>query len=138
MSINFIKRELVLNHQIEKVWASITQPTALRQWFGSDANFDLKEGALGYFEWTEECEGRFAMQVKAIKPYSYFAYKWMYDADVAFIDEQATLVEWLLQPTVSGKTHLVMIESGFREEKHRKMNMQGWLQELNDLELYMS
>lgn len=135
--INFIKRELVINQPIEKVWQAITDPNELSTWFGSAAQFELTENAEGFFEWQEECEGRFAMKIASIQKPGYFAWHWMYEADIPFCMEQATLVEWTLRAAVNGKTHLILIESGFKEETHRKMNIQGWLQELGDLERYL-
>ena len=110
----------------------------MKVWFGSGANFKLEEGAQGYFEWEVECEGRFAIKIHSIVKPTYFAWKWMYEADVPFEESKATLVEWTLKRTVNGKTHLLLFESGFREEEHRKMNIQGWLQELGDLQQYLA
>ncbi len=131
--LDFIKKELTIDQPIETVWKAITDPKVVSEWFGSHAEYELKEGAIGYFEWTEECPGKYAMQISTIKRPNYFAWYWMYDPDVPFELEKATLVEWMLQSTISGKTHLTLIESGFREEHHRKMNINGWNQELADL-----
>ncbi|XOV78315.1 MAG: SRPBCC domain-containing protein [Aestuariibacter sp.] len=137
MNIDFIRKEMTLNHPIEKVWETITEPTSVAKWFGSNACYELQEGAQGYFEWQEHCAGRYAMQIVKIQPVSCFAWRWMYEKDVPFEQSQSTLVEWTLKPTVSGKTHLLLIESGFSDEHRRKMNVQGWNQELNDLRLYL-
>lgn len=134
---NFIKSELLLKHPIEKVWKAITYPNEVAAWFGSSAQFELKEGAEGFFEWQEECEGRFAMKIKEIKEPTYFAWYWMYQPDVAFDLDIATLVEWTLTETPRRHTKLVLLESGFREEEHRQMNVKGWIQELGDLEQYL-
>lgn len=135
---NFIKRELVISQPIDKVWHAITDAEEVAKWFGSHAKFELLEGAEGYFEWQEECEGRFAMKIQTIKKPGYFAWHWMHEADVPFALEGATLVEWTLKSTVNGKTHLMLLESGFREQEHKKMNIQGWLQELADLEKFLA
>ena len=37
-----IERELLLSHPIEKVWAAITEPAQLVQWFGQTAEVDLR------------------------------------------------------------------------------------------------
>lgn len=138
MKNNFIKRELVLNQPIEKVWQAITDPVEVAKWFGSHAAFELAEGAEGYFEWQEECEGRFAMKIQSINKPGYFSWHWMHEADVPFSREGATFVEWTLKTTVTGKTHLMLLESGFREMAHKKMNIQGWIQELADLETFLA
>lgn len=136
--IDFIKREITYNQPLETVWSAITDPKQIAKWFGDSAAFELKEGAEGYFEWQNECEGRFAMKVISVNPQNYFAYMWMNDPDVPFSASDATLVEWTLKPTVSGKTHLVLIESGFKQNQHRKMNIQGWRQELGHLHKFLA
>lgn len=136
--IDFIKRELTFNQPIEKVWDAITQPDQIANWFGDTAIFELQEGAEGYFEWRTMCEGKYAMKVISVNPMNYFAYMWMNDPDVPFEASDATLVEWTLNRTVNGKTHLVLIESGFKQKQHRKMNIQGWHQELLHLLEYLS
>lgn len=136
--IDFIKREITFNQPLEKVWHAITTPKEIAKWFGDCAEFELKEGAEGFFEWHDECEGRFAMKVISVNPQNYFAYMWMNDPDVPFDASEATLVEWTLKPTVSGKTHLVLIESGFKQGQHRKMNIQGWRQELGHLSEFLA
>lgn len=137
-NIDFIKREMTFAQPVEKVWQAITQPQHIAQWFGDNAVFELKEGAEGYFEWKTMCEGKYAMKVVSVNPENYFAYMWMNDPDVPFEASGATLVEWTLKSTVSGKTHLVLIESGFKQQQHRKMNIQGWLQELGHLAEYLA
>lgn len=137
MSIDFIKKEMTLKQPIDKVWRAITEPTSVSKWFGSDAQYQLEKGAVGYFEWQNMCAGRYAMQIVDIKPQTYFAWRWMFDKDVAFDEAQSTLVEWTLKPTLSGKTHLILIESGFTEEHRRKMNIQGWNEELQDLAAFL-
>lgn len=92
-SIDLIKKEVTFASPIEKVWAAITEPTQLSQWFGNHAVFELREGAMGYFEWTNICKGKYAMQIKSIRAPYYFAWYWMYDPDIKFELEKATLVE---------------------------------------------
>jgi uncharacterized protein YndB with AHSA1/START domain len=133
MNIDFIKKEMTLNHKIETVWKFITDPDCVGQWFGSCAHYELQEGAQGYFEWQEKCAGKYAMKIIKINPMSQFAWRWMFEKNVPFKQSQSTLVEWTLKPTVSGKTHLLLIESGFSDEHKRKLNIQGWHQELNNL-----
>ena len=104
-------------------------------WF-SEAQFVLKEDSLGYFEWQNECEGRFAIKIITINAPHYFAWRWMLKRDVDFEFKGSTLVEWKLSETAKG-TKLVMIESGFASAKHHQMNEEGWQQELADLINYL-
>lgn len=135
--IDTIVREVTFNAPIQQVWNALTDPKEIQLWFGSAATFELERGALGYFEWEEECEGRFAMRVETIEEPTYFSWRWMFQQDAVFDQAESTLVEWTLKTSDSGGTLLRLTESGFAEAKHRQANIQGWEQELADLEAYM-
>ncbi|MEP1449163.1 MAG: SRPBCC domain-containing protein [Paraglaciecola sp.] len=135
--IDAIVREVVFNAPIEKVWHAITRPEEIQKWFGSAASFELKQGEHGYFEWEQECEGRFAMRIETITPPRYFAWRWMFQQDAVFDEATSTLVEWTLTSTKSGGTHLSLIESGFLQSTHKQANVKGWDQELGDLQQYV-
>ena len=109
-NIDSIVREVTFNAPIEQVWKAITCPEEMQLWFGSAASFELQQGEQGYFEWEEECEGRFAT---------------------------STLVEWALTSTDSGGTQLTLTESGFLQVSHKQANVKGWTQELADLQSYL-
>ena len=135
--IDSIIKEVTFEAPIEQVWKAITDPTEIQQWFGSAASFVLEQGELGYFEWEEECEGRFAIRIETITAPSYFAWRWMFQQDTVFDEATSTLVEWSLTPTQSGGTLLVLTESGFLQVKHKQANTEGWQQELADLQSYI-
>ncbi|WP_339721623.1 SRPBCC domain-containing protein [uncultured Paraglaciecola sp.] len=135
--IDSIVREVTFNAPIEKVWNAITCPKAIQQWFGSAASFELKQGQLGYFEWEQECEGRFAMRIETITPPHYFAWRWMFQQDAVFDEATSTLVEWSLTATEKGGTHLLLTESGFLQPNHKQANIKGWTQEIADLQRYL-
>jgi uncharacterized protein YndB with AHSA1/START domain len=137
-TIDSITKELVFNKPIETVWRAISSTEEVAVWFGSAANFELREGALGYFEWEEECEGRFAMRIESVKAPTYFAWRWMHHQDEPFDEASSTLVEWHLTALEGNKTQLVLTESGFAELSHRTQNVEGWEQELADLEAYLA
>ena len=136
-SIDPIVRELNFTTPIEQVWQAITDPQAVAQWFGSSAEFELIEGSLGYFAWQQECEGKFAMRIETISPPRYFVWRWMAKQDVPFDPSSSTLVQWQLSSTEAKGTKLVLTESGFIQAKQRKMNEQGWTEELDDLTRYL-
>lgn len=133
--IDAITRELTIGKSIETVWRALTDPAEMSLWFGSAASFELVEGELGYFEWEDE--GRFAVRIELVKEPYHFAWRWMHDQDVRFDEDASTLVEWHLTSVNDGKTKLVLTESGFAELKHRTQNVDGWAQELDDLEQYV-
>tara|TARA_R110002153_G_scaffold47769_6_gene134878 strand:+ start:20259 stop:20684 length:426 start_codon:yes stop_codon:yes gene_type:complete len=136
-NIDSIVREVTFNAPIEQVWKAITCPEEMQLWFGSTASFELQQGEQGYFEWEEECEGRFAMRIETVSPPNYFAWRWMYQQDAVFDEATSTLVEWALTSTDSGGTQLTLTESGFLQVSHKQANVKGWTQELADLQSYL-
>ena len=136
-NIDSIIREVTFNAPIEQVWKAITCPKEIQLWFGSAASFELKQGELGYFEWEEECEGRFAIRIETVSPPSYFAWRWMFQQDAVFDETTSTLVEWSLTASQSGGPELTLTESGFLQVKHKQANVEGWEQELADLKSYI-
>lgn len=137
-NLDSIVRVVNFTAPIEQVWKAITTPKEVQLWFGSAASFELIPGALGYFEWEEECEGRFAIRIETITPPNYFAWRWMFQQDAVFDEATSTLVEWSLISTSNGGTQLTLTESGFLEAKHKQSNVQGWEQELADLASYIN
>ena len=137
-NIDSIVREVNFNAPIEQVWKAITSPKEIQQWFGSGASFELKPGELGYFEWEEECEGRFAMRIETVNAPKYLAWRWMFQQDTVFDEATSTLVEWSLTVTESGGTQLILTESGFLQANHKQSNVKGWTEELDDLQSYMN
>lgn len=132
-----IERKINFRQPVEKVWRAITDAAQIKQWFGSDCVFEFCEGGEGYFEWEEECEGKFAMKIETINEPHYFAWRWMLKEDIPFDKTQSTLVEWHLSKTDKG-TLLRLTESGFVDAKHVEMNIQGWDQELADLQAFVN
>lgn len=135
--LDSIERTLKLRQPIAKVWRAITDENLIKQWFGSDCKFEYREGGEGYFEWEEECEGKFAMQIVTIQEPHYFAWRWMLKENEPFNLESSTLVEWRLTSDDQG-TVLSLVESGFVDAKHVEMNNQGWDQELADLQTFLT
>jgi uncharacterized protein YndB with AHSA1/START domain len=137
-TIDSITHEIQFTVSCETLWTALTDPKEVKQWFGSDAHFILAEGEQGYFEWAQECEGKFAMCIVKVDKPHYLAWRWMHDADVPFDEHTSTLVEWSISPLDDGGCRLELKESGFASLKHRKDNVEGWEQELADLEGYLA
>lgn len=135
--VDTICRTIEFKQSIEKVWSAITSVENVRQWFGSDAQYELQEGSLGYFAWQGESEDKFAMQIVTIKQPYYFAWRWMQKEDAPFDIKASTLVEWTLKETSSG-TELTLRESGFAAARQVELNNEGWDQELADLDDFLS
>ncbi len=131
-----IERKLTLLSSQTEVWEAITKPENIEQWFGESAEFELKAGSLGWLGWEDH--GQFAMRVESVNPESYFAWRWMRFKDIAFCEDESTLVEWQLTALPDGGTELLMTESGFKSPESRSDNVGGWLEELSHLQTFLS
>lgn len=132
---NVIERRLELTAPPERVWAALTDPVEIAQWFGDSAELDLRPGGHGYFGWTTH--GRFAARVETVEPPSRLAWRWMHAPGADFDEAASTLVEWVLTPRDGGGTILEVRESGFKTEAHLEENTGGWKAELADLTAHL-
>ena len=141
MRVDEIRREMVLDAPIEKVWAAITEPEQLAQWFGDSASIDLRPGGRAEFGWTEFNDSVSAI-VEVVERPTRFSFRWESLRNTP-VEEASTLVEFSLH-TVEGGTRLTLVESGFAslpedayEERYAENNS-GWDSELADLTAYVS
>jgi uncharacterized protein YndB with AHSA1/START domain len=133
---NVIEREIVISAPRERVYAALTDPAQLAQWFPDNVEGEVKPGERPVFDFGEY--GRHSTYVVATDPFSYVAYRWIPGAihvPVGFIgdvlNEPNTLCEFRLEETAEG-TRVRLLESGFASlptefyEKAVKENEGGW------------
>lgn len=130
-----IERKLELDQAPDEVWRALTDPTRVSGWFGDTAEFAPTVGGGGWFGWEEH--GRFALRVEELEPPRRFAWRWARTADTPLGETESTLVEWTLTPRADGGTTLSLRESGFTSEEYRRLNVDGWTQELAHLQGYL-
>jgi uncharacterized protein YndB with AHSA1/START domain len=141
MAQDRIEREIVIEAPRERVWAVLTQPEHIAQWFGDTAEIDLRAGGKAAFGWTEH--GRHEAMVERVDPPGFFSYRWARGTDTAPTAGEATLVEFTLSAHGNG-TLLRVVETGFdslnltEDERGRASadNTQGWISELGELKEY--
>lgn len=112
-----IRKEIVIGAPRERVYAALTDPAKLSQWFPDAVEGEIKPGARPVFDFGEY--GRHSAYVVATDPYSYVAYRWIpgsihvpqgFIGDV--LSEPNTLCEFHLGE-VDGGTRVRLVESGF-------------------------
>ena len=141
MRVDEIRRELVVDAPIEKVWEALTTPEHLSKWFGDSAEVDLRPGGRARFGWSE-----FDASIEAIveivdRPFR-FSFRWESLEDTP-VEQASTLVEFSLE-SLGDRTRLLLVESGFAAlpedaYDHRfEENSSGWTSELEDLSVYVS
>jgi uncharacterized protein YndB with AHSA1/START domain len=139
-----IEREVVIRASALRVWAALTEPAHLAEWFGDGgAEVEaLRPGGRITFVWKEHGTARAV--IEAVDPPRVFSYRWALRPDVDPRPGNSTLVEFTLREE-GDVTRLRVVESGFRElewsEEERardvKANVSGWAAELGELVEYV-
>ena len=142
-----ISREVLINAPKEKVYAALTDPAQLSQWFPDNVEGDIRPGERPVFDFGEY--GKHSTYVVATDPYSYVAYRWIpgsvhvpagFIGDV--LKEPNTLCEFHIDETPQG-TRVRLLESGFSslpQEFYAKSiedNEGGWTVMIHRLKTFL-
>jgi uncharacterized protein YndB with AHSA1/START domain len=113
MTQDLIEREIRIDASPERVWAVLTEPTLLSEWFspGAPAEIDLRPGGIMVLDHGQH--GRFQTVIVAIEPLRKLSYRWAsaHPGELA-TETNSTLVEFTLVPE-GDSTLLKVAESGF-------------------------
>ena len=83
-----IRREIVLPAGRDEVWAALTDPRRLEEWFANDVELDLRPGGAARFRWGNG-ESRGAT-VTEVEPEERLAFEWDEEGEVEFtLDDDA-------------------------------------------------
>jgi len=133
-----VRRTVTIAASADKVWAAVTRPELITQWFGNVAQFDrLEVGAEGEFGF--EGYGRFPIRIEEVDAPHAIAYRWGNEnATPTDLDEHSTVFRFTLEPLDDGAaTRLTVVESGFDNlsdpVKAMESNRGGWDSELDEL-----
>ena len=142
MTADRIEREITIAAPIERVWAVLTEPDLLSQWFSQHkpAEVDLRPGGVLRLSHGEGYD--YPTRLVRVEPPTHLAYRWAsaYPGEDA-TEDNSTLVEFTLT-TVDGGTRLRVAESGFasltippgREPRAGyDSHVEGWPQVLDKL-----
>jgi uncharacterized protein YndB with AHSA1/START domain len=129
-----ITRSIDINAPADKVWAAITQPDLIAQWFGETCEFDPTPGGSGTFGWSEH--GTFRVVVEHVDAPKTLIYRWARESDVDPVPGNSTVVRFDLTE-VAGGTRLTLLETGFEDvpdpQDAHDGNVGGWRAELGEL-----
>jgi len=113
MNEDRIEQDILIDAQPENVWAVLTEPAHVGEWFGqgAPAEIDLRPGGIMVLDHGEH--GTFPTTIVTVDPPRRFTYRWAsgFPGEVAN-EANSTLVEFTLEPE-SGGTRLKVVESGF-------------------------
>ena len=107
-----IEREISIQAPIATVWEVITKPEYISQWFGSQAEIDLRPGGKGKLSWGEDLQAPLEI-VEVEKPHL-FSFLWVAPDEETKPTQQQTLVEFRLTEDGAG-TSVCFTESGFEK-----------------------
>ncbi|CAN5379474.1 hypothetical protein BH11ACT4_BH11ACT4_05820 [soil metagenome] len=139
-----IRRSILIDAPRASVWAALTEPAQISQWFGDSTHFDTIEvGAVGTFTW--EGYGTFPVVITALDPMHVFAYRWANEPGGTLGDDSSTLVTFTLED-VDEATGLTVVETGFEalaggtilRRRRLEENRDGWTSELDELRALFS
>lgn len=140
-----IERVLILPVSQQRVWAALTTPKGISQWFSNSAAFDLQVGSKMLLRWDAE-KMTIPGRVEKVDPPQEFAFRWLAHGagDVQELTPtNSTLVTFTLE-TVAGGTRLTLRETGFAtlDPKQRLIarpeHDSGWTMELQELVDYLT
>jgi uncharacterized protein YndB with AHSA1/START domain len=135
---HLIRRTIQLAVPRERVWAALTEPELLIQWFGEGFEVTAFEvGGTGRIIYEDF--GDFPFEITEIQPQDTLAFRWSgIPADE--LDEYSTLVTFTLAGD-DESSELTVVESGFESipggTRYRRdrleQNREGWDVELDEL-----
>lgn len=133
-----VRRTIRIRASVEKVWAAVTQPEHISQWFGRAELDGSGVGATGTLTFGDD--DSIPLRIEEIDEPRLVSYRWSNDdasgERPAEVDERSTVFTFTLEPLDDG-TQLTVVESGFDATSDPAANMefhrQGWDAELDKL-----
>lgn len=117
MEYGTIERELHIDASPEVVFAVISSPEHIRDWWSAETEVRPVAGATGALTWRDEATGRVdvvPITVIDAQPPRVFSFRWTHASGDIPDDSNSLLVTFVLSPSGAG-TNLRMTETGFRE-----------------------
>lgn len=105
-----IEREIIINAPVKTVWKVVTNPG---QWFGDEAELELRAGGKGKVSWKEY--GEAPLEVIKLDEPNYFSFAWIGPDEETRGPGQRTLVEFELSEE-DGSTKLYLTESVYEKQ----------------------
>jgi len=142
-----IEKEIELKAPVSRVWRALTDHEEFGEWFRAklDQPFEVGEVSKGKITYPGYEHYEWQATVVAMEPERLFAFTWhpgaVQPSEAA--GEPATRVEFHLQSTADGGTHLRVVESGFsalpedRRETAFRQNEGGWEAQMGNIRTHV-
>ncbi len=113
---DIIKKEIVINASVDKVFSSLIDPEQLTQWFPNMATVEPRVGGKIIFRFSKEVtkekkDHDVIGTIISIIPNKELSYTWNFTTKPDYSKE--TIVTWKLDQIDKGKTRLTLVHSGF-------------------------
>jgi len=141
---NTIVREITIDAPAENIFAALTDPNQLTQWWGEDGKYhtehmdvDLRVGGRWRTTGTDPAGNSFSVEgeYRIVQPPHLLEFTWRHDWEGA--DRTETMVRYDLIPQ-NGSTLVRVTHSGFESAQSRDDHGRGWVQVLNWLKGYVT
>ena len=134
-----VRRTIYINATAKKVWAAITEPALISQWFGRAEFAGSGPGAAGTLTWDDH--GSFPVRIEALDAPRSISYRWSNDCAVGAppetLDEPTSTVFTFTLEAMDVGTQLTVVETGFENTSAPLANLDdhrdGWNSELDEL-----
>jgi uncharacterized protein YndB with AHSA1/START domain len=139
-----VRRTISIAAPVDKVWAAVTEPRHIAQWFGQRAELDkVAVGGRGLFSF--EGHGDVPVRIEEFDPPRMITYRWSTElnnaADQGQLDPGRSTVFSFTLDELDGGTQLTVVESGFGALADPAASMEshrgGWDSELDELAAYL-
>lgn len=135
---NLIKKEIVINSPVERVFSALIDPEQLTQWFPDIVMIEPKLGGKVSFRFlkentNEENDHEIVGTIVSIIPNKELSYTWNFITKPEYSKD--TLVTWKVAKLESNKTKITLIHSGFTKEDtiQYEDHIKGWIWHINRL-----
>jgi uncharacterized protein YndB with AHSA1/START domain len=118
MEFGSIEREIHINASPEVVFAVVSSPEHLSEWWADEVELESAPGAVGELAWNGKTGTRemvVPFTVVEAEPPRLFSFRWVYPEGEAADATNSLLVTFELVPSGAG-TVLRLTETGFREK----------------------
>jgi uncharacterized protein YndB with AHSA1/START domain len=134
-----VTRRLHINAHRSVVWAALTEPHLISEWFSDTAELDLRVGGHGVLAWDDW--GSYPILITQVDEPDAFAFRWPHAAGGDASGASTTLVRFTLLEARGG-TDLTVVESGWEvfgddAAAFSDENTEGWLIELDELQAFL-
>ena len=111
-----IKKEIVINASVDKVYSALIAPEQLTQWFPNITTIEPKVGGKIFFRFIKEYtkqdkDHEIVGTIITLIPNRELSYTWNFMTRPEY--NKDTIVKWKLEQLDKDKTKLILIHSGF-------------------------